>query len=294
MKRYFGLIIFFTPYIISAQGDGKKKAVDGFLVRMHFVQTAYTQTNRDHFQSYVKNNVLLDRSVAGFTMNEGVRTRNTSPHFALNLYTNLSNNEKGPGLEFSTGIDFGTSVVASAYYNRNTYDTTGIFINPSKNDSLLVVNEYGDNYYYQVESRQLAIPIGLNITSNKNRRLWISAGLELSPGIIFASVFSANYTKTTTELLLKPNSALTSYGNYGSHSLSDIQTVNSKVKGAGFIAYATVPLSINLRASKKIDHLKQLNIAVSAAPGLYYTNNRFAGTTSSFIFNTSVGIRYNL
>jgi hypothetical protein len=70
------------------------------------------------------------------------------------------------------------------------------------------------------------------------------------------------------------------------------QTVD-KISGIGFVGYAAIPLTTNLRMSKNLTARRHFSASASLAPGFYYESNKFSSPQSNFVFNASLGLRYN-
>lgn len=238
---------------------------------------------------------MLDKDLNGYTSASG-NGRSTDANGLISLRAFF---ELGQGKKFRRegfiGIRFGSNSVSSAFYSKTTRDTNAIYVNAANNDKLYSVTQYNDNYFYSISSKQIMVPIGINLTTNKNKRFWFGAGLEVSPGISYANTFSANHNLNTTELLLNSSSTYDKYDSYSTSSFKSVemnQTVN-KINGIGFVGYAAIPLTTNLRMSKNLTARRHFSASASLAPGVLYSNNKFTSAQSSFILNASLGLRYN-
>ena len=259
-------------------------------------QHGYINTaNQADFKKFVSNNKLLDKDLNGYTSASG-NGRSIDANGLISLRAFL---ELGQGKKFRRegfiGIRFGSNSVSSAFYSKTTRDTNAIYVNTANNDKLYSVKQYNDNYFYSISSKQIMVPIGINLTTNKNKRFCFGAGLELSPGISYANMFSANHILNTSELLLNSSSTYDKYDSYSSNSYKNVevvQTVN-KIGGIGFVGYAAIPLTTNLRMSKNLTARRHFSASASLAPGFYYESNKFSSPQSNFVFNASLGLRYN-
>ncbi len=280
----------------SAQSDSLKKIrFSAVQLRFNMVGSRYQVSTRENYQSFIKNNEILNQDVTGFKHDQSARVHNYSSYIALAAMADIRTQKKFPGIELTFGLNFGQSIVSSAYYSKTDYDTTGSYYNSTKNEVLYTVNENNNNYIYEVRSQQLFLPIGLNLVSNKKKWVWFSAGLELSPGISFANVFSAKKGLYTSELILYSNSRLNDIRTYTNtnHSSGAWVTSETKVGGLGFAGYATFPLSVNLRLAKRIRFLKHVSLSASLAPGFYYGKNKFSMSSSGTIMNSALSFRYS-
>jgi hypothetical protein len=282
---------------LSSQSDSLKMIrFSGLQLKFNMVGSRYDESTRENYQSFIKNNEILKQDVTGYEHSPNSGTHNYSSYLALNAVADIRTGKKFPALELTFGLNFGQSVLSSAYYSKTDYDTTGSYYNNIKNEVLYTVSENNSNYIYEVRSQQLFLPIGLNLTTNKKRWLWASAGVELSPGISFANVFSARKGLNTNELILYSNSRYTDITSYTrTHQSRGMwESRETKFGGVGFAGFVTLPLSVNLRLGKKNSFLKHMSLSASLSPGFYYSRNKFSGTNTGIIMNSALGVRYTL
>jgi hypothetical protein len=271
----------------------KKFRVSGVIVEMHGIskRDATTEAQGD-FQKYVKNNELLDKDLSSFSNYTGYNIDfNAMP--SVRVFFECQKAKKH-NPEVFIGLRYGSDVLASASYFKLETKTIATYINPVNNDSLIEVDTYNTSYHYQVSAKRLFIPVGINISTNKTNRLWFSAGVEVAPGITFNNTFSAYYLLSKNTAIYDPNTSTPVNANaYGTNENLDYKYSDTQLKGVGFEGYLTLPLSMNIRISKKVKFLNHLNLNAALAPGFFVAANKFAGTQTNFIANASLGIRYN-
>jgi hypothetical protein len=275
----------------------KKIRLSGVGLESQFIfQQGYINTaNQEDFKKFVTNNKLLDKDLNGYTSASGFgRSTDANGLICVRAFFELGQGKKLRREGF-IGIRFGSNSVSSASYSKTTRDTIAVYVNTANNDKLYSVAQYNDNYFYSISSKQIMVPVGINLTTNKNKRFWFGAGVELSPGISYSNMFSANHNLSKTELLLNSSSTYDKYDSYSSTSYKNVQmdqTLN-KISGIGFVGYAAIPLSTNLRLSKNINARRHFSASATLAPGIFYSNNKFTSAQSNFILNASLGLRYN-
>ncbi|MES2679284.1 MAG: hypothetical protein V4635_05335 [Bacteroidota bacterium] len=293
------ILVFFSAIVslhLNAQSDSLKKIrFSGLQLKFNLVGSRYDESARENYQSFIKTNEILNQDVAGYSHSPNSGTHNYSSYIALGAVADIRTRKKFPRLELVLGLNYGQSILSSASYTRKDYDTTGSYYNSVKNEVLYTVNENNSSYLYEVRSQQLLLPVGINLVTNKKRRIWVSAGLELSPGISFANVFSARKGLYTSELILYSNSRYSDITSYTrtNQSQGKWESAETKFDGVGFAGFVTLPLSVNLRLAKRINFLKHMSLSASISPGFYYSNNKFSGTNSGTIMNSALGLRYS-
>ncbi len=126
--------------------------------------------------------------------------------------------------------------------------------------------------------------------------MWFNFGIEFAPGITFNHLYTSNYFTSVSEYLINPANNNAGYENYNyrfSNNELDYGTIK-KLNGIGFVDHITVPLSAQVRISKKIKILRHLNLVSTIAPGLYITSNKYSGLATNFTTKLILGLRYNL
>ncbi|MBA2613250.1 MAG: hypothetical protein H0U95_14875 [Bacteroidetes bacterium] len=271
----------------------KRFRLSGIIVEMHGISNRETSNNNQaDFQKHVQNNELLDKDLTAYSTYSGYNLNFEGMFSARAFFECQKAKRHNP--EVFIGLRYGNAVLAGASYFKLETKTVATYINPVNKDSLQEVDLYNTSYRYQINSKSLFIPLGINIATNKTNRLWFSAGVEISPGITFNNTFSAYYLLTKNKAIYEPNTSTPFSANaQGATEILDSKYSNTQLKGVGFEGYLALPLSANLRVSKKIKFLKQLNLNGALAPGFFVSKNKFASTQTNFIANASLGIRYN-
>ena len=298
MKKIIPITLMIAfPFLFKGQRDSACKfRISGFQLDMSLLGAASNGGTQEKLQKVVYGNELLNRDLSGYTTGQGGRSANFDGHFSMRVFAELPTQMKHARLEVFAGFRFGSVTLSTTYYYKDNYDTTGVYINPANNAKITTANDYYSGYTYSFVSNQLSLPFGLNISSNKKKRFWFTAGMELCPGINFSSQFEAYHNVSTTGLILNENSQLSNYSSYNrtSYTQGASEFSSKALKGVGFVGYATLPLSINIRLAKKINWLKHFNWTGSIAPGVYVSENKFSGTNNGAILNLATGIRYML
>lgn len=293
------LLVFILACVLGSKAQTKTDSsknirLSAVIIEMHGILTSNTANNNQaDFQKYVQNNELLNKDLSTFSQNVGSTSTDFSGMFSGRIFFEFQK-VKRFNLETFIGVRFGSDVLATATYFKSESNTVAKYVNPANNDSLIEVATFNTSYHYQINSQRLFIPLGINISSNKTKRLWFSVGVELSPGITFNNNFGAFYMLTKTTSIYDPSTSkpVNNYSS-GSYETLDSKSSQTRLKGIGFESYMALPLSMNLRLSKKIKFLKHLNLNSALAPGVLVVKNKFAGAKTNFITNASLGLRYN-
>ena len=272
----------------------KKYRCSGIIVESNALYRGgpHYSLDRSDFQKFVTNQTLLNQDLTGYT-NTGYSPRvyQYSKSFSIRAFVEL-----GKGKRFRRegfiGAKIGRAEASRAFYYKESRDTTGIYTNTPNNATTYSVTKINSSYSYAISALQIFVPMGINLTTDKNKHFWFAAGIEVSPGISCANEFTSRYISQKKEVLLNsPN--LVDNENFAAEQILDTKTTKETIKGIGFVGYASLPLAVNVRVSKKIKILKNIDLNATLSPRAYYTNNRFVGSKTDLAFNTSFGLRYN-
>jgi hypothetical protein len=284
---------------LSAQTDSLK------IVSFSGVQLDYgivggldeSLVSQQEYQKFVKTNSLLNKDLSLYTSNNyGYFYQQTFIGFiSLRAFTDITTNKKIKK-EVFVGLRYGQRGMSNLNYNTQRYDTIGVYIDPVSNDVVTKVLNSRSEYNFGINSNKLIIPLGINITTNKQRYLWLTAGIEIAPALSFGYVFIGSNTETSSIMYLFPGQVLNNKNSILNNVdyQSTRKTEFNKLKGIGLSGYLSVPLSVNLRLSKNINILKHLSASATIVPAFSYSKHKYTGTESYLTVNTNVGLRYNI
>jgi hypothetical protein len=250
--------------------------------------------------SSVKNLVpaatMLKRDLSGFNSYTGAYYFNTgiyNNYLAIKIYADLKTKRKNKP-ELFLGLRIGNELFSTVSFNKKT-NSVEYYTNTNQSE-MLVKRSYKDTtYYFSISGKKLFIPLGLNFTSNKTNRFWVSAGIELAPHISFGHTFQELILTSTYSIVAPisvPENELYMYrSGYGSNSFKEN---TYRINGMGYGFYAAVPLTLNVRLSKRIKVLKKMSASASLVPAYSYTYYKYSGANDSFNTFTFLGVRYSL
>jgi hypothetical protein len=252
--------------------------------------------NVNSLKSLVPANAMVMRNFSGFTSYTGSYYINNgiyNNYLAIKIYTELKTKRKN-NPELFLGLRIGSELFSTVSFNKKS--NTEAYYTSTSQSEILVQRSYKDTtYYFSISGKKLFIPVGINFTSNKIKRFWVSAGIELAPHISFGHTFQELILTSTYSIVAPisvPENELYMYrSGYGSNSFKEN---TYRIKGIGYGFYAAVPLALNVRLSKRIKVLKNMSASASLVPAYSYTYYKYSGTNNSFNTFTFLGIRYSL
>lgn len=297
MKKY--AIVFFALISVlssKAQKDSLKKIKFSAIqadVGTHFFPD-YKQLSREEYKSFVKTNSLLNADVSNYKTANGYLYSAYEGLFGIKFYATIQDNKKFKK-EVFIGLRYGQEGGVGLMLSKSTYDTLSLYSN-SSGETYYKVRDNSYNYNYGITSQKLILPIGFNFTSNKEKRAWISYGVELSPYINFNYVFQASYGNNYSDLFVKQGDSLTSPDNLTNSNR--FRTYSGRVErtnlsGVGYGAYLSLPFCFYMHPFLKTPFLKHINLMGSVSPGFVCSYSKFYGTSMAGGVNFSAGIRYN-
>jgi hypothetical protein len=199
--------------------------------------------------------------------------------------------------ELFIGIKY-RSHIFSGFRFYNTEEVFTPFVNYQNTKAYNEIIKTTDQYSFGLVGKQIFIPVGLNITTKKSRRFWFTAGLELAPGLSFAYQYRSMYWVDKSVSLLDASKIQNQNYNYQSgYTVNSEQNIYSQrienINKLGFAFYAGVPLSVNLRLSKHVKILKNINANASISPGCYYSTSKTVTTNFAYAIAANLGLRVN-
>lgn len=253
------------------------------------------KASQSDYQRLVPNNEMLNADYNGFKSSPGYAFMN--PGFqgmpVIKVYADLGGKKYKKEIYF--GLGFSKEYVSGISFNRELQDTIGIFTDPVNNKTLYNVISINDYYNFNVVANRWIIPLGLNVTSNRDKFFWISMGLQLAPSLSTNYKFVSSYTQNTMEYLLEPGEEL-KYGNgfqKSNHIGYNGKQTSTSLSGLGFGLYVSAPVSVYLHPFKRVKVLKHLNPMISASPYFGLAKHKYSNVLTGFGAMMSVGLRYN-
>ncbi|MBL7930831.1 MAG: hypothetical protein JNL60_02960 [Bacteroidia bacterium] len=253
------------------------------------------QVKQSDYQSLVPNNEMLNADYSGFKSSPGYAFMN--PGFqgmpGIKVYADLGGKKYRKEIYF--GLSFSKEYVSGISYNRESYDTIGVFIDPANNKTLYDIVSINDYYNFSIVSNRWMIPLGFNFTSNQDKFFWISLGLQIAPSISTNYKFVSGHTQNTIEYLLEPGEEV-KYGNgyqKSNHIGFSAKQTSSSLSGLGFGLYVSAPVSVYMHPFKRAKFLKHLNPMISASPYFGLAKHKYSNMLSGFGTIVSAGLRYN-
>jgi hypothetical protein len=298
MKKYIltltGAALLFQ---MNAQKDSLKKLhFSGIQIDYGFVGSVINKNlSQQDYQKFVSSNSLLNKNFSPYTYNNygGLSQLNYNSFISARAFASIKSSKKIQK-EIFVGLRYGQELISYLNYYKQTYDTIGTYIDLLTNDVITKVKSNQSSYNFSINCNNLIIPLGINITTNKNRWFWFTAGVEIAPSITFGYVFTANNSENSSTLYLESGAVIEDE----LKMLSFFNTENSyremtnKLKHVGVGGSAAIPLAINLRLGKKFSFLKHLNLSATVAPMLVYASNKYTSFGLHAVINTNVGLRY--
>jgi hypothetical protein len=295
------IILFVMPFMgMNAQTDSALKArklkFKAVQLEAHgttlFLNSSISQSK---LQQFVTNDPLLyldfssynsapkDARSVVYNSNIGARA-----YFTLNSRSKL---EK----ELYAGVVYGTGSYSQLMFHKGNYDTLGVYTNTASGQYLYQVQETNDSYNFSINSNMVLMPVGLNITTPKTKRVWFGFGVEIAPGITFNYQYSSSHYKFSRKHLVEPGTPVANYYTMDPFNVTQFEAKSSSknLNGAGFAGYVGLPLNMNLRLSKRLPVLKNTSLGVSLAPSYYMEVNKYRGTRSGFALASTMNLRYN-
>jgi len=217
------------------------------------------------------------------------QTQSFNGSVALRAYFSLPV-KKLPYLDAYAGLMFGGVEIGRLGYYFQRTDTVDIYSN-TLGQNIYKNRELNDNYFFGIQASRTNILVGVNTGTRKSRRIWLTAGFELAPGLLYNyRYYSSRYVSVYERLTPEGQNTNQPFP----HVIQNDYTrgMDTKLKGMGFYTYAGLPLSINIRLSKKVKILKNLHLNASASPGLIVQSEKFNGATAQFGIFTGLGLRY--
>lgn len=298
-KTTLFIVMVLLSFNAAAQGDSLRKLhAVGVQLDFGLVTNGYNRSSQQQLRARVPGEQLLDTDLSGFEgPGQGVGANVSFPgHLSGRVVFGKMLAKKNRHLELFLGFRYGNSAQTSAYYSKGSYDTTGTYVNQATGRKIYTVDKTTRSYDFSISAKQVTLPFGLSLTSDKNKRVWLSTGVELSPGLIFSNSFSASSDLYIEHLTLDENSKLDRYDTY---TLGDFETANlgrskKHLGGTGFTGRITLPQAIYIRLSRRIPVLDRMNFMASLSPGFYMNMNKYTGNAKGLALDLGMGLRYNL
>ncbi|PBQ32177.1 hypothetical protein CNR22_10470 [Sphingobacteriaceae bacterium] len=299
MKKY-AIVLFALISVLSAkaQKDSLKKIRFSGIqadIGTHYFPD-YKQLSREDYQKFVKNNKLLYADVSGYKVQNGYYYTSYEGLVGLRFYATIQDSRKLKK-EVHMGLRYGQESNIGLSLNKSTHDTVAVYTS-GNNETYYKIRTTDNNYNFGISSQKLILPLGFNFTTNKDKHIWISYGVEVSPFINFKYQFQSYYSTSYIYTLVKQGDSLMSPENLTTNN-SRFNTSyyggseRTKLNGVGYGAYLSLPFAVYLHPFLKTRFLKHINLMASITPGLVYSYSKFYGSTTAGGANFAVGVRYN-
>lgn len=298
MKAIISSFLFFFCLPSYAQKDSLRKFKLTAIQLEHAIigEGRIPLLNLNSIRNAVPASAIVTRDLSGFTSGLGYGLVNPfvyNNYIGFKLVTDLKTKRKN-NPELFIGLRLGNKLFSTISFNKSSKTET--YYNSTSSSETLVKYSYIDtSYYFSISGRSLFIPFGLNFTSNKTKRFWLSAGLELAPQISFWHTFH-EVVSTSTYSIVTPISVPEKeiYKSRSNDGSSFIKSNTYRLGGMGFGFYLAIPLTVHVRLSKRIKILKNMSASASITPAYSYTYYKNSGTNDGFINFLFFGIRYAL
>lgn len=237
---------------------------------------------------------LIDQSFEGYKNSlyfSGNTQVNFNGAFAARCFFSVPSG-KLPYLDVYAGLAYGSISLGNAGFYKESFDTSDVFSNGS-GQNVFEINLNVVYNHFGVQAQKTNLIIGLNTGTKKHRWFWFTAGLELSPGLLFGYKYhSYSFYKQEKYLVSENNTDPLFYFPPRSASGGTTSEMRKSINKTGYYINGALPLTMNIRLSKKIKVLKQLHFSMQMAPGFIFANDQIGGKHSQFAFFTNVGFRY--
>ncbi len=238
------------------------------------------------------NETLLQRDMQTFRTLERSAAPQVHTVYALRYFQSFG---KRSLLSFNVGLISRSLMVAQNSYEATTLSVLDDYRNEqgTKFDLYRYTTEY---ISYQINSALMQLPLGLQISGNKRRRVRAQAGIEIAPGRLYNAryVIYQNITESTD--LHKPNSSEPATGPEQENFPDRDATAQSRnyLFLNGYTFTAGLPLTLYFNITRRAPASGKLLVLINAQP--YYMFTKFATLQSrqGFELMLSTGIRYRL
>jgi hypothetical protein len=216
-----------------------------------------------------------------------------APLFGLRFGLEVPGPKKG-ARELSVGLRVGRSYMGSVMYWSDTLTIVDTFVSPATNSVMIQYREKGSYYQFSINATSIFVPVSYCITSNRKKWLRLSAGLECAPGVLLAPSFRSDHQEVEADIIAAaevPRDQLYQYRSYnGNQFFSESKT--TRLKGAGFAAYASLPLSVNIGPRRPDRLLGRIQVFATAAPFISFTSYRHTRNTVGYWMSFFLGLGY--
>jgi hypothetical protein len=198
-------------------------------------------------------------------------------------------------IEVHAGLRFGGDRALTRSQLRMYNDTLSATFDQNTQATVYEINRHKMSYFFVIESKKVLVPFGVSLFSNRNKLVFFSAGVEISPGLNFAYTYYGYYDHYYSQITRRSDESPPplSEGPYSHHQLESASS-RRPVRGIGFTGYAAFPVSINIRFSEKNTMFRKFALSLSLAPGFHFRSNKFHANVGGRLLNINAGFRYVL
>lgn len=186
------------------------------------------------------------------------------------------------GISYFSGSSYNTFFYKN--YGERIIDT---FKSSQTGEMTFIKAERSESLSYTLYSEYLNLESSLIFRTNTNTRFSFYGGIGFSPGITFNNYSTVRYIERDwiNSHNLDPNIRQL----YPSYNMQEEEVFKNK---NGFNLFASIPLGINFRLSKKNQLLKQINIYYEVKPGMNLSYIPEVGSNVAAGAQHGAGIRF--
>ena len=251
------------------------------------VESYTSEANLSEFRSFVKDDPLLSQDLTGATNGFGLTPSGKIYNLPATIGFKLFSNLRHKNMQIFGGLRMGVRRERFLSFLEHVSDTTVMSFSQN-GEFFFTIDDFRIAHSFQITSTVFQLPFGIQYTGDRRRRLWLSVGAELGPGITAAHRYEGFFSKgySTSEYRIDPATGEKHLISFGRQTLFAEYSTRKKLKGIGFTGYFSVPVTINFRP------LKRLSIYGQIAPGYFFTDSRYIDPRASAILVLHAGLRY--
>jgi hypothetical protein len=232
----------------------------------------------------------LHRDYIGYRYNGWYGTTPPPWNLALTYFHQLRGKR---GVSWSCGIRYRQPLLGGTGFTYDSLKPRDIFTG-NQGQQLVRYDKSVRIVAFSVAAYEVMLPTGIYWSGKKQRLLWVEAGAQFAPGIIFGASYQYYEVFSVQEIIVpvgedpeeKSSSAF----------VDSVQRWNSMlhVNGVGYSLYIGLPVSLYLRFSKKHSVFSRVELMANLTPFLRYSFFPELPTQDYFSFSVGTGVRYRL
>lgn len=205
---------------------------------------------------------------------------------------------KTPRFTTNIGLSHREALLAENSFWGDSSRVVDSYTSSTSGQQILLHEFHREMYQFVVSAMQINLPVGIRISTDREKLLWFQAGFELSPGLLYAIRFNSlhmNYNQYVAapagETPQEPDRV--SYALQHSDSVPKID-ISETLPGAGFVCYAGFPLTMYLRGPRSEKFYGRFHILLTCQPMYMYRNTRHSDAVNIFSYRMGIGLRCRL